>query len=514
MNYIIGIDIGGTHIDLVVVDDKQSIIKSHKQVHQKPLNDSIIQAIQKLIGQDLNPKYCQAIHIGTTIAINSLLEQKNLKKVGVLRLAAHQPDMPPAYHFPASLKEKILVDFVNVNAGFEYNKRAMGALSKHEVLDGLKKLCAQGAESIAVVGCFSPLYAEQELEVLNIIEEVANQKLSVCLSHQIGGLGFLNRENNTILNACLQGSLSAELLNLQKQIHQLGFTAPLFITQNNGCLMTLEEALEFPIKTIASGPTNSLIGACKLAGLNQAVIVDIGGTSTDIGVVENGFPRYSFESAKIAGIQTDYMLPEIQVLALGGGSQIKTQNTKIQIGPESLGADLFTQALTFGGNQLCLHDAAYVLQTQLPFLQLGVEKAEMIMAQLMETLQQQIDKIIQVKNYPILLVGGGAGLIVHHHLLPNMKRPMHFAVANAYGAALAEISATVDEVCSLAEHKQAIIEKLEGKAKSKAIQNGAKASSVRIIQKELLPFYYMENQLTRIIITASGPKETNTLVCS
>jgi hypothetical protein len=87
-----------------------------------------------------------------------------------------------------------------------------------------------------------------------------------------------------------------------------------------------------------------------------------------------------------------------------------------------------------------------------------------------------------------------------------MKRPNHYQVANAYGAALAEVCGSIDVIRQLAHHKQTIMDELEQEAIEQALIQGASIESVRIIEKRLLPFYYMDNQLTRIIITAAGRK--------
>lgn len=500
-SFILGIDIGGTHVDIVAVNHAAQIIAFHKQLVSENLHDCILQSINTILDANIDATHCKSIHLGTTLAINSLLELKNLQKVGVLRIAGHYPELPPAFSWPVDKRRAIIAGFETVSGGHEYDNKSIGQLNAPDIRRALQKLIAAGAESIAITGVFSPLYVTDEEHVARIIADSAYKDIPITLSHQVGGLGFIERENNAILNASLKKVLKNHFFDLSVALKKLNFNCDLLITQNNGTLMTLEQAMLFPIRTLSSGPTNSLNGACKLAKLNQAIVIDIGGTSTEIGVVENGFPRYSSLGATIAGIPTNFMLPSIQILALGGGSIIRNQGQKYMIGPDSLGPKLFSESISFNGDHLTLFDVGQILkhsESQHP--------ATLIMQQLMEQLEENVKAIIIDEDVPVLLVGGGSENIPPVFLKDNMLRPAFYQVANAYGAALAEVCGAVDGIHQLADNRQSTIDKLEKQAINQAIEHGADKDSVRIIEKRLLPFYYMENQLTRVIITAAGRK--------
>jgi len=113
----------------------------------------------------------------------------------------------------------------------------------------------------------------------------------VTASHAIGNLGLLERENAAILNACLRPLAGETISAFQTSMRQLGFACPLYLTQNDGTLMTSERAKEFPVLTFAAGATNSMRGAAFLTGIKDGLVVDIGGTSTDVGILSGGFPR-------------------------------------------------------------------------------------------------------------------------------------------------------------------------------------------------------------------------------
>ena len=121
--------------------------------------------------------------------------------------------------------------------------------------------------------------------------------------------------------------------------------------------MALEYATRYPILTVASGPANSIRGAAFLSGLQNAVIIDVGGTSTDVGILVNGFPRESAIAVEIGGVRTNFRMPDLISIALGGGTRIQTTDG-LRIGPDSVGYRITEEALVFGGETLTLSDVA------------------------------------------------------------------------------------------------------------------------------------------------------------
>jgi len=508
--YTIGIDIGGTHIDLVAVNKLGEILSTYKVVTGLDLTYAIIDAIQVLLGDCLLIEQCIGVHLGTTLSLNALLELTSLYRVGVIRIAGYKPDLPPAYQFSQQQRESMLAGFETISGGFEHNKqKILGEFSVSDLYKAFERLLEKNAESIAIVGTFAPLYADEELEVLDRLMSLSQNLVPITLSHQVGGIGFFGRENNAILNAALKKVASQHFVDLHQALQQKGFLCELYITQNNGTLLTIDEAIAFPIKTIASGPTNSLNGACKLAGLNKAIVVDIGGTSTEIGVVENGFPRYSTLGANLAGIPTNFMLPDLHVLALGGGSMIERTKPGYVIGPCSVGAALCERAQSYHGDVLTLFDVGNVLRHVIPehgcmITSITLDIAQTIMALFLETIQRGIGSIMIEGDVSMVYVGGGSENIPEHFFHAKKLRPKHYQVANAYGAALAEISCSIDETRDLSEEPEKTIRGLEAQALEQVIARGACKNHVRIIEKRLLPYYYMNTQLTRIMITAAG----------
>ena len=141
--------------------------------------------------------------------------------------------------------------------------------------------------------------------------------MPISRSHEIGSIGLLERENATVLNAALTGVAERATEGFAAALRASGITAAAFLSQNDGTLMTFERAAGQPVLTIGSGPTNSLRGGGWLAGLRDAVVVDVGGTTADLGVLVKGFPRESAAAVEVGGVRTNFRMPDLVSVALG-----------------------------------------------------------------------------------------------------------------------------------------------------------------------------------------------------
>src|SRR5690606_27026325 len=131
-------------------------------------------------------------------------------------------------------------------------------------------------------------------------------------------------------------------------LRELNISAPFFITQNDGTLMDADFVERYPVLTFASGPTNSMRGAAYLSNLKEALIADIGGTTTDIGMLRNGFPRESSLNVDIGGVRTNFRMPDVLACGLGGGSLVRLDGNQVRVGPQSVGYRLLEESRVFG----------------------------------------------------------------------------------------------------------------------------------------------------------------------
>ena len=188
----------------------------------------------------------------------------------------------------------------------------------------------------------------------------------------VGQVGLLERENASILNAAILSFAQRTIRGFQAAMRTLQLTCPLFLTQNDGTLTTAASAARLPIRTFASGPTNSMRGAAFLAGLDDrtraagsevekgksTIVVDVGGTTSDVGVLlPSGFPRQAASFIEVGGVRTNFSMADVQSVALGGGSVVHSAETgRVAVGPESVGYNLTRDARVFGGEVLTTTD--------------------------------------------------------------------------------------------------------------------------------------------------------------
>src|SRR6185312_809520 len=180
--------------------------------------------------------------------------------------------------------------------------------------------------------------------------------VAVTMSHQLGRIGLLERENATLLNAALVGLARKTTRAFTDALAASGITAPLYLTQNDGTVMLASVAEAFPVYGFASGPTNSMRGAAFLSKLTDALVIDVGGTTTDIGSLRHGFPREANNAVEIGGVRTLFRMPDLLSIGLGGGSLVS--DAPLAVGPVSVGYRLTQDALVFGGSQLTATDIA------------------------------------------------------------------------------------------------------------------------------------------------------------
>lgn len=506
----IGIDIGGTNTDAVLVDKCQNILQAAKTLTTENIVDGFKNSIKQIISSDHINKI-GAIFVGTTHATNAILQQKNLYTVGLIRIAGNNPELPPCYGWPKEIKDAIYKGFVNINGGFECDGREITKFDKKEVYKAVEKLLSLNVESIAIVGTFSPVNPEQELAALEVVRELVPENFPITISSKVGGISFIERENSTILNCALKKCLEKGFNDLNKAVNDLGLDAKIFIVQNNGTLIDIDYAMQFPILTISAGPTNSFMGGAKLAKLNDCIVIDIGGTSTDAGIINNGFARSSLNNSNIAGINLNFRMPDVLSLALGGGSYISKENQNIKIGPTSSGYKVLEESMAFSGKHLTLTDVSIKIgklniygadKNKVNLTQKDIEEIINIVKNKINYLENRIKGSKQ--NLKVVIVGGGAQLFDSSIFGPNYIIPDYAHVANAYGAALAEVSAQIDRTISL-NNRESIINSLHEEAITLARQNGA-IKNLRIIEQQIIPYNYMPNNMARVIITAAGLK--------
>ena len=506
MKFIVGIDVGGTNTDFVVIDENKKIFFSKKQLTSKLISDGIIDFFQNEILKNFKKEDIKYISLGTTFALNSILESKNLSKVGSLRIAGHFPDsLDPLFEWDEEIKNKILIGFETSFGGYECDGIEINKINFNDIEKKIKILIGKGAEEIAISGVFSLLYSNQEKEVEKFIIEKFN--IPVTISSEISEENIIDRENATILNCGIKKSFFNEFSKLNDYFKCLNLK--FFIVKNNGTLENFDYIAKYPIKTLAAGITNSSIGGSKIANLKDAIIIDIGGTSTDFCFIENGFPIKSKMDFKAGGINLQIEAPKIFSIGLGGGSLIKiNEKNEIEVGPKSIAKNLFKESFAFGGNEITLTDAAIsanVINFENSKKYFNKLEADKILDFSFQKITDLLNKILSFskKEYKVIFVGGGSILFKNQiEKNKNFLIPENFEIANAYGAACAEFSITIQ---TIDEYDEKNIQKICDNLKNEMIQKGIK-NNIRIIEKIITPFYYMNTKNGKIKITIAGER--------
>jgi hypothetical protein len=299
-------------------------------------------------------------------------------------------------------------------------------------------------------------------------------------------------------------------------MEHLNLRCPLYLTSNSGQLLSSEEATALPIQIFSSGATNSIRGASFLSSHNYQLnesryVVDIGGTTTDIGcLLPSGFPRLASASTEIGKVKVNFAMPQVESLGLGGGSIVHalSDGSISSIGPESVGHTLTQNAVCFGGDSLTASDimvsaGAVRLGNVTPNLSESMIVTAKDMMKIM--LENQIDRM---KTSPepcrVLLVGGGAFLCPSIlEGVASIEIPKFAEVANAVGSAVAEIGEAAEAIVE-ADVRYSSLDQLKAKAISRAILRGAKEDHVRIIEEDISGIAYIEGKY-KITVKVAGP---------
>ncbi len=511
--YKLGIDVGGTNTDAVLIDEHLNVVAELKQATSDDVYSGIVSAIKRILEQScVNPKDIKQAMLGTTQCTNAIVERKKLAKIGILRLGA-----------PATVGIRPMVDWSKdlgfiaektavIGGGYEYDGKAIAPFDKQAATEFFTELKGK-VKAVAISCCFSTVRNEHEAEAAALCREIMGPDVHISVSGEIGSMGLIERENATILNAALHLVAESFTDGFARSLKEMGITeADVYLSQNDGTLMTMEYARKYPILTIACGPTNSIRGASYLSELKNAIVIDVGGTTTDLGVIANGFPRESSVAVTIGGVRTNFRMPDVISIGLGGGSIVREKDGKITVGPDSVGFEITKKALCFGGNTMTATDIA----VKLGMADIGdkslvenipdetAQKALVVMKELVES---SIDAMkISSDDVDVILVGGGS--VILPETLKGAKtvgKPNHFGTANAIGSAISKVSGTYEQLINYDDiPRDQALEQAKNGAIELAVTSGAKRDTVEIIDIEDVPLAYYPGNTNRVKVKAAG----------
>jgi len=319
MNYSMGIDAGGTYTDSIIIRDSDGkVMDSNKALTTYP---DLLEGIRNSIdGLDkIYLKDVKMVSVSTTLATNTILE-KNGYPVGLILVGDYE------------IPEKMHVEFHTiVKGGHDHHGAELVSLDMEEVEAFVRKV-KDNVSAFAVSSYFSIRNPAHELAVKNRIQELTG--LPVVCGHELSlDLGAYERGITAYLNAQLIPIASQFIRSIKEEISRRGMDSRLLMLKCDGSVVGISEALEKPIESIFSGPAASLVGASHLSGLETCAVIDVGGTSTDVSMLENGLPELCAEGAVVGGWQTKVKAIRMETSAMGGDSHIWIKNMKLNIGP-------------------------------------------------------------------------------------------------------------------------------------------------------------------------------------
>ena len=506
----IGIDVGGTNTDAVLLDGTR-VVAEVKTSTTSDVTAGIVIAIADLKRKaKFNPADVRAVMIGTTHFINAIVETERLAPTAAVRLGLPATRaLPPLIGWPKHLVSAIRGKGYLCHGGYEYDGRPISPLDYSEIRRVADDIAEKGLRSVAISAVYSPVNADLELEVAELISQQL-PNVAISMSHEIGRMGLLERENATILNACLRELASQICDGLAEALSTAGIHAPLFLSQNDGTLMDVDYARKYPVATFASGPTNSMRGAAFLSGLSDCAVVDVGGTTSDVGILQNGFPRESTTEVSVSGVRTNFRMPDVLSIGIGGGSIVSSDGRTV--GPNSVGFRIRQKSLVFGGDTLTATDiavAAGIAEVGDRSLVSHLDKGfvEAVLEHVTQEIAAVVDQMrISPDPMPVVAVGGGSALVTDR--LPGVGevlRPEHSSVANAIGAAIAQVGGEVDRMFAVASGmRTSVLDSAKQEAVDRAIAAGALPESVQIVEVEEVPLAYLPGNATRIRVKAVG----------
>ena len=421
--------------------------------------------------------------IGTTHFVNAVVQRRDLARVAAVRIGLPaSASLPPFCDWPEDLARSVRGEVFMLEGGHDYDGRPIVPFDEIGMRRAARQIRASGIRSVAVAAIFSPLDPGCEERARAILAEECPDA-AVTLSHDLGRIGLLERENAALLNAALVDLARTTVAGFTRAIAASGIAAPLYLTQNDGTVMAAEVATALPVMSFASGATNSMRGAAFLSGLADAMVIDVGGTSTDVGQLRRGFPREANSVVEVGGVRTLFRMPDLLSIGLGGGSIV--ERDPLAVGPRSVGYRLTREALVFGGayfdRDRCRGRRRHRRDRRYagPSPACPAISSPRSSNEARAKIEDAVDRMkTEAGDLPLIAVGGGAFLVPDRVAgISEVIRVPHGDCANAVGAAIAQVSGETDQVYRDLPRSEAIA-RAEAQAKERAVAAGADRASL------------------------------------
>ncbi len=478
---LLGIDVGGTHTDAVVVGRQGVAAAAKTATCHENLLVSVQEALRQVLPAAATAGKIRQVNLSTTLTTNAIVEDR-LEATGVFVVAG--PGVDPARHQTGE-------HYFSCRGAIDHRGKVRQPLDREEIAAWQRRCQEKGLRTYAVAGKFSPRNPEHELELRTLLQDQAD---FVSVGHQLGGrLNFPRRVATSFYNAAVWRSFNRFADAVSTSAREFGLEASIDILKADGGTMPLELSRRQPVQSILSGPAASVMGIIALCEISDdAVILDIGGTTTDIAIFAGGTPLLETDGIAIGRHPTLVRAIITRSIGVGGDSGIRADDGKIKVGPQRPGP-----AMAFGGRHPTLIDACNLLGiSRVGDHQASCRGLENLAAELQleaaavarEALKSAVSQISTAAGELIAELNNRPVYTVHEMLAPEIIRPQKlylmggpaqvlasplaeslgleaivppdFAVANAIGAALTRTTMEI-ELFADTEKKQFFIPNLE-----------------------------------------------------
>jgi N-methylhydantoinase A/oxoprolinase/acetone carboxylase beta subunit len=418
MTIALGIDTGGTYTDAVLVDHQTgNVLAGAKALTtHHDLSAGIKEAVTKVLTEnecDISPGAVELVGLSTTLATNAIVEGQGCPVC--LLLIGYDPELLRQYGFEYDL---VTQDVVYINGGHNVEGEEVAPLDEMAAKEAILSRRGQ-VDAFAISGYFGVRNPSHELRVRTMVEEFTRGtngfSMPVTCGHELTThLDSVKRATTAALNARLIPLLRELITTVRQSLDTLEIGAPLMIVKGDGSLVRTEWAMRRPIETILSGPAASVVGAWHLAGRQDVWVIDVGGTTSDIAILQGGHPRLNPEGAQVGRWQTMVEAVDIHTVGLGGDSQVRLNERnflepgKITVGPRRI-------------MPLCLLASQYP-QIVHELRKQGAQKQRMILAGKFAVAQRQTSHTLSEKDAALLeLLHAGPQAFVSFTLDPRFK---------------------------------------------------------------------------------------------
>lgn len=384
--FLVGVDIGGTFTDCVVLDRDGRIIATKASSTPGNFAEGMLNAMRVAADRVALPfeSFCEQIKVlthGTTVGTNALIQRKGAK-VGLITTKGHEDaihimrgsrgvnsrDIAKVVHFPESQKPDPIVPkryVKGISERVDCFGEVVVPLNEDEARQAIRELLDDGCTAIAICFLWSFRHGDHERRVAAMVKEMAPDVFVSASVDIAPKWGEYERTTATVLNAYIGPVMSRYLANLDRELKKNHYRNPLQIAQCGGGSVSIEKAMESPLLTLDSGPVAGVTGSVyfgKLIDTPNIITTDMGGTSFDVGIIAGGLPEYSFISNVI---QYDYFLPKVDIEAIGAGggslAVVDKFGQTLRVGPQSAGADPGPACYGRGNTTPTVTDADVVL---------------------------------------------------------------------------------------------------------------------------------------------------------